>query len=178
LIDRCLDEEQDAQFEIYKLYYKAMYNTSLRIVADRTDAEDIMQESFLTAFRKLKHYKGDVSFGAWLKKIVINRSLDYLRKRKVQFEELNANLPVTDEMPDSNENFTVDEIKTAIFELPDGYRTVLSLILLEGYDHEEVAEILGVRNVSSRTQFFRARQKLKELLISKRIEKLKMENYG
>ena len=81
-------------------------------------------------------------------------------------------------MPDSNENFTVDEIKTAIFELPDGYRTVLSLILLEGYDHEEVAEILGVRNVSSRTQFFRARQKLKELLISKRIEKLKMENYG
>lgn len=178
LLDRCLNEDQNAQFEIYRLYYKSMYNTSLRIVADRADAEDIMQESFLTAFRKLKGYNGEVSFGSWLKRIVINRSLDYLRKRKAVFEEITPNLPVMEDEPGEDEDFTVEEIKSAIFALPDGYRTVLSLILLEGYDHEEVAQILGVRNVSSRTQFFRAKQRLKEVLLEKRIEKLKVENHG
>lgn len=178
LLDRCLSEDQEAQFEIYRLYYKSMYNTSLRIVADRADAEDIMQESFLTAFRKLKSYQGEVSFGSWLKRIVINRSLDYLRKRKAVFEEITPNLPVAEEEPAESDNFTVEEIKSAIFALPDGYRTVLSLILLEGYDHEEVAQILGMRNVSSRTQFFRAKQKLKELLLEQRMEKNKVENYG
>jgi RNA polymerase sigma factor (sigma-70 family) len=178
LLDRCLKEDNEAQFELYRLYYKSMYNTSLRIVADRADAEDIMQESFLTAFRKLKTYHNEVSFGSWLKKIVINRSLDYLRKRKAVYEEITPNLPVIEEEPEENENFSVEEIKAAIFSLPDGYRTVLSLILLEGYDHEEVAQILGVRNVSSRTQFFRAKQRLKEVLLEKRIDKMKIENYG
>src|SRR5665648_1059071 len=97
LLDRCIDGDKKAQFEIYRLYYKSMYNSSLRIVDVPEEAEDIMQESFLTAFRKLKTYSGDVSFGAWLKKIVINRSLDVLRKRKVLFEELHAELPIVNE---------------------------------------------------------------------------------
>jgi RNA polymerase sigma-70 factor (ECF subfamily) len=104
--------------------------------------------------------------------------LDYLRKRKADFEELTQALPIADEEPADDENFTVEEVKVAIFSLPDGYRTVLSLILLEGFDHEEVAEILGVKNVSSRTQFFRAKQRLKEVLIEKQNEKFKVENYG
>ena len=164
LLDRCIDGDKKAQFEIYRLYYKSMYNSSLRIVDVPEEAEDIMQESFLTAFRKLKTYSGDVSFGAWLKKIVINRSLDVLRKRKVLFEELHAELPVVTEPEPETVSITVEEVKAAINSLSDGYRTILSLILLEGYDHEEVSEILGIKNVTSRTQFSRARQRLREIL--------------
>jgi len=168
LLDRCMEGDKKAQFEIYRLYYKSMYNSSLRIVGIPEEAEDIMQESFLAAFRKLKTYSGDVSFGAWLKKIVINRSLDALRKRKVLFEELHAELPVVNEPEPEVESITVDEVKSAINSLSDGYRTILSLILLEGYDHEEVSEILGIKNVTSRTQFSRARQRLREILTDNR----------
>ncbi len=178
LLDRCLNGDQGAQFEIYRLYYKSMYNSSLRIVGVPEEAEDIMQESFLTAFRKLKTYNGEVSFGAWLKKIVINRSLDELRKRKVLFEELHAELPVMSEPEPEVESITVDEVKSAINLLSDGYRTILSLILLEGYDHEEVSEILGIKNVTSRTQFSRARQRLKEILTENRRKQMKEIIYG
>jgi RNA polymerase sigma factor (sigma-70 family) len=178
LLDRCLDDDKKAQFEIYRLYYKSMYNSSLRIVGIPEEAEDVMQESFLTAFRNLKTYSGDVSFGAWLKKIVINRSLDALRKRKVIFEELSAELPIVSEPEPEVESITVDEVKTAIKSLSDGYRTILSLILLEGYDHEEVSEILGIKNVTSRTQFSRARQRLKEIMTENRRNKMKGVIYG
>ncbi len=178
LLDRCQEGDQQAQFEIYRLYYKSMYNSSLRIVGVAEEAEDIMQESFLTAFRKLKGYSGEVSFGSWLKKIVINRSLDILRKRKVLFEELHAELPVVDDPEPEADSVTVEEVKTAINQLSDGYRTILSLILLEGYDHEEVSEILGIKNVTSRTQFSRARQKLREILIENRKKQMKEDIYG
>ena len=178
LLDRCQEGDQQAQFEIYRLYYKSMYNSSLRIVGVAEEAEDIMQESFLTAFRKLKGYSGEVSFGSWLKKIVINRSLDILRKRKVLFEELHAELPVVDDPEPEADSVSVEEVKTAINQLSDGYRTILSLILLEGYDHEEVSEILGIKNVTSRTQFSRARQKLREILIENRKKQMKEDIYG
>ncbi|TAH56263.1 MAG: sigma-70 family RNA polymerase sigma factor, partial [Methanosarcina mazei] len=90
LLDRCKDGDRKAQFQIYKLYYKAMYNTSLRIVNNSMEAEDIMQESFLAAFEKIDMYSGTVSFGAWLKRIVINRSLDALSRRKVIFEDIES----------------------------------------------------------------------------------------
>ena len=178
LLDRCLLGDQSAQFEIYRLYYKSMYNSSLRIVGVPEEAEDIMQESFLAAFRKLKYYSGEVSFGAWLKKIVINRSLDELRKRKVLFEELHAELPVEDEPYSDADAVTVEEIKSAVNLLSDGYRTILSLILLEGYDHEEVSEILGIKNVTSRTQYSRARHKLREILEENRKKQSKEGIYG
>ena len=178
LLDRCLLGDQSAEFEIYRLYYKSMYNSSLRIVGIPEEAEDIMQESFLAAFRKLKYYSGEVSFGAWLKKIVINRSLDELRKRKVLFEELHAELPVEDELYSDADAVTVEEIKSAINLLSDGYRTILSLILLEGYDHEEVSEILGIKNVTSRTQYSRARQKLREILEENRKKQMRGGIYG
>ncbi|GET28470.1 RNA polymerase sigma factor [Prolixibacter sp. SD074] len=171
LIDRCLLNDTKAQFEIYKLYYKAMYTTSLRIVGTTEDAEDVMQEAFLKAFKKLDSYKGKVSFGAWLKRIVINHSIDYLKKRKMEFNELSPNenqLPDTDSEPEMKESITVDEIKQAISELSDGYRVVLSLILFEGYNHEEVSEILGIKNATSRSQFLRARNRLKEILLNRK----------
>jgi RNA polymerase sigma factor (sigma-70 family) len=178
LIDKCLENDKEAQFRIYKLYYKSMYNTSLRIVNRTDEAEDIMQEAFLTAFHKLGNYKNEVSFGVWLKRIVVNRSLDFLRKRKVAFEEAHSDLPVFEEEREDDTEYRVEEVKAAISQLSDSYRTILSLILLEGYDHEEVSEILGVSNVTSRTQFCRAKQHLRDLLIEKRKKQMTIPYYG
>ncbi len=165
LLDGCKIGDQKAQFQIYKLYYKAMYNTSLRIVNDTMEAEDIMQESFLSAFEKIDTYSGTVSFGAWLKKIVINRSLDSLAKRKAVFEDIESHAGIRDESPDEELRYQemdvrVEEVKGAIERLPDGYRVILSLYLLEGYDHDEIAEIMGITSSTSRSQLSRAKQKL------------------
>jgi len=173
LIDGCKNCDQKAQFQIYKLYYKAMYNTSLRIVNNTMEAEDIMQESFLSAFEKIDTYSGTVSFGAWLKRIVINRSLDALGKRKAVFEDIETHIGIRDESNDENDrnedlDVKINEVKDAIEHLPDGYRVILSLYLLEGYDHDEIAEILNISSSTSRSQLSRARQKLLSELKSKK----------
>ncbi|WP_299577556.1 RNA polymerase sigma factor [uncultured Sunxiuqinia sp.] len=166
VIDRCRAGEREAQFQLYKIYYQSMYNTSLRIVGNSTEAEDVMQEAFLSAFKKIETYAGQVSFGAWLKKIVVNRSLDYLKKRRVQFEELDERLADETEAPMMEpQGVDVQKIKKAIFKLPEGYRVVLSLYLLEGYDHDEISEILNISNSSSRSQLLRAKKKLREYLL-------------
>jgi RNA polymerase sigma-70 factor (ECF subfamily) len=153
-----------------------MYNIALRIVGDPDDAEDVMQESFLKAFIKLKTYRGEVSFGAWLKRIVINKALDFLRLKKEQFslDEVEEIEEVPDDQPETMEEaYQAETIKRAILSLPEGYRIVLSLILLEGYDHEEVSGILNISNATSRTQYHRAKKKLLELL-----KKTKEDNEG
>ncbi len=146
-----------------------MYSVSLRIVNDEMEAEDVMQEAFLKAFSKINTYKGEVSFGAWLKRIVVNRSLDYLKKRKVQFEEVNERTTQIADYAIKVKEVDVQMLKKAIQNLSDGYRVVLSLYLIEGYDHEEISQILGISNSASRTQLLRAKNKLKELLKGKEI---------
>lgn len=166
LIDSCRRGDQKAQFQIYKLYYKAMYNTSLRIVNDTMEAEDIMQEAFLSAFEKIGTYSGTVSFGSWLKKIVQNRSLDYLSKnRKMIYGDIESFHEIEDT---SGEEFNLSEepdtrlnkVMEAIKRLPEVYRNIVSLYLLEGYDHEEISEILSIPSSTSRSQFSRARKKI------------------
>ncbi len=168
IIDRCKVGEQKAQFQLYKLYYKAMYNTCLRIVNDSLEAEDIMQESFLKAFEKIYSYKGEVSFGAWLKRIVINHSLDELRKRKLDLESIEGSVyEIKDQEYKDEENevlLKVNEIRDEIKNLPNGYRIVLSLYLIEGYDHDEISEILNINSSTSRSQCARAKKKLVECL--------------
>ncbi|TNF45859.1 MAG: sigma-70 family RNA polymerase sigma factor [Bacteroidetes bacterium] len=164
IIDQCREGNQKAQFQLYKIYYRPMFSICMRLVNNAAEAEDVMQEAFLNAFTKIESYKGEVSFGAWLKRIVINRSLDYLKKRKVKFEEINEK---TNQLPDYQmeiKEVNMEVIKDAIQKLPDGYRVVLSLFLIEGYDHEEISEILGISNSNSRTQYLRAKNKLRELL--------------
>jgi RNA polymerase sigma factor (sigma-70 family) len=166
LIDGCRRSDQKAQFQIYKLYYKAMYNTSLRIVNDTMEAEDIMQEAFLSAFEKIGTYSGTVSFGSWLKKIVQNRSLDYLSKNhKMIYGDIESYNEIEDtsveefrlsEEPDTRLNKVMEAIK----RLPEVYRNIVSLYLLEGYDHEEISEILSIPSSTSRSQFSRARNKI------------------
>jgi len=169
LIDRCRQRDSKAQFQLYKLYYRSMYSVSLRIVNDEMEAEDVMQESFLNAFKKIETYRGEVSFGAWLKRIVVNRSLDVVKKRKVKFEEINERTTEIEDYHMPVKEIDPKVLKNAIQQLPDGYRIVLSLYLLEGYDHDEISQILGISNSSSRTQLLRAKNKLKELLKGKEV---------
>lgn len=167
LIEKCKAQDQSAQFKIYQLYYKSMYNTSLRIVSNPAEAEDIMQEAFLAAFARIKTYKGEVSFGAWIKRIVINKSIDHHRARKVKFEELDENLELSEEndnIDNTDMKVLLQKIKKAIEKLADGYRIILSLYLLEGYDHEEIGQIMDISASSSRSQLARAKQKLLEIL--------------
>ena len=171
LIRQCKQGNQKAQFEIYRLYHAAMFNTTLRIVGDSDDAEDVMHEAFLKAFAKLDSYREEVSFGAWLKRIVINKALDFLRLKREQLSLEDAaeiGEMADEEAENVDYKYTAETIKKAIYTLPEGYRLVLSLILLEGYDHEEVSTILNISNATSRTQYHRAKKRLIELLKNKK----------
>jgi len=177
LIDACRHGNAKAQFEIYKLYYKAMYNSCLRIVNNTQEAEDVMQEAFLSAFDKINSYKGEVSFGAWLKRIVVNRALDFLKKNKIDSlpldEKINQLITEEETYVDVEIENNVAEIKKAIEKLPSGYRIVLSLYLIEAYDHEEIGEILNISASTSRSQYNRAKKKLIQILENSTNEPLK-----
>jgi len=163
LINACFAGDQKAQFKIYNLYYKAMYNTSYRILNDQMEAEDVMQEAFLDAFQKIYQYDGSAAFGAWLKRIVINKSLDRLKKMKhdISIDEIENELIERDE-EDYFEvlSMKIEAIRKGIEQLNDSYRIILSLYLLEGYDHQEISEILGINYNAVRTKYSRARKKL------------------
>ena len=166
LIEQCQLGERTAQYEIYKLYSKAMFNVCYRILKDEPEAEDVLQESFLSAFRNIGNYRGDASFGAWLKRIVVNTAINQVRKRKLEFESLN-DMDVKSENEEWDEEqmvLDIQRIRDSIEELPDGFRTVFSLYLLEGYDHREIGEILGITESTSKSQYNRAKKKLKEIL--------------
>ena len=167
LIDRCLLDDRMAQYEIYKLYSKAMYNTAYRILGNDLDAEDMLQESFVSAFRNLKSYEGTASFGSWLKRIVVNNSINLVKKRRLQFESFEDQADVdsiTDSVEDTDIRYEVDLVKEGIAKLPDGYRVVISLYFLEGFDHKEIAEVLGVMESTSKSQYNRSKTKLREIL--------------
>lgn len=168
LVERCKRGDTLAFRDIYQRYARAMFNTCLRILNNEAEAEDVLQESFVEAFRKLDGFEYRTSFGGWLKQICVNRSITQLRKRKINWvdiEKVPGNDVVAEQPVDENEIILkVESVKKAIMKLPDGYRTVLNLYLMEGYDHEEIAEILNVAQSTTRTQFIRAKQKLLQLL--------------
>ena len=145
-----------------------MLNVAFRIVGNIADAEDVLQESFLDAFSKVKDFRQETTFGLWLKQIVVHRSVNLLRKRKVEWVELGENEldGIADEVIDNDDEvqYQVAVVKQAMNKLPEGYRVVLSLYLLEGYDHEEIGQILNIAENTSRTQFLRAKRKLQALL--------------
>ena len=169
VIVRCKRGDRKAQYEIYKLYAKAMYNVALRITGDTLEAEDVLQEAFLIAFDKIASYRNEASFGAWLKKIVVNAALNQVRKRKYQFSEIQEDDNYEDDsakeaMVEEEINFQAAQIRKAVESLPDGFRIVFTLYLLEGYDHAEIAEILGISVSTSKSQYNRAKKKLQEIL--------------
>lgn len=147
-----------------------MYNVAYRIVGDTLEAEDVLQEAFVSAFRKLDGYKGDATFGAWLKRIVVNMSINCLRRRRMALsdvEDYHNELaePAQAERAEEQEwPWSVEQIYASIGQLPEGYKVVLTLYLVEGYDHAEIAQILGVSEATSKSQFHRARLKLQRML--------------
>ena len=169
LIARCKQGDQQAHFQLYRLYSKAMYNVGYRITGDEEEAQDVLQEAFTSAFRNLDYYRGDAAFGAWLKRIVINKALTALQKRKYDRIPDNDNFDVAEELPpdDYADTLTVERVKNGIRQLPDGYRAVLSLYLLEGYDHQEIAGIMNISESTSKSQLNRAKNKLREVLAIK-----------
>jgi len=173
LIDACKKGDRNAQFKIYKLYYKAMYNTSLRIVNDTMEAEDVMQEAFLQAFQRIHSYTGVGSFGSWLKRIVTNKSLDAIRKRKniISIEDEKLDFPeITEENREEEIELQVAGVKDAISELPEEYRIIITLFLIERYSHEEISEMLDITNNLSRTRLVRAKQKVLKILKEKKLK--------
>lgn len=174
LVERCKRGESKAQYELYKHYSKAMMNVCMRILNHLGEAEDVLQESFVDAFTKIKDFRQESTVGVWLKQIVVNKAINQLRQRKVQLVDIeDFNLgdneyEIADVASgycnDDDVSYEVERIKTAMGNLPEGYRVVLSLYLFEGYDHEEIGNILGISESTSRTQYMRAKQKLVTML--------------
>ncbi len=169
LIARCKMGDQDAHYRVYKLYSKGMYNVAYRIVGNEDDATDVLQESFISAFRNLNSYRADATFGAWIKRIVVNKAINSLQRKKFEpFPDDNTWDVAEDETAiEYGNGLTVERVKQSIELLPDGYRSVLSLYLLEGYDHQEIGEIMGISESTSKSQLNRAKTKLRELLMAK-----------
>jgi RNA polymerase sigma-70 factor (ECF subfamily) len=171
LLQLCLQGKQSAQLEVYNRYYKAMYNTAIRIVKDSFIAEDVMQESFLNAFTKLDTFKAEVTFGAWLKRIVINNSIYQYRKQSKKNEV------ALDDMiykVEDHDGITSDDVFTELKaqkvlenmkKLKDNYRVALTLFLIEGYDYDEISEIMNLSYANCRTTISRAKESLRKLVV-------------
>lgn len=169
LIARCREGDRAAYKRIYSLYSKAMYNVAFRIAADEDDADDVLQEAFISAFTNLETYRGDATFGAWLKRIVVNKAINLVKRKKMEPlpEDDRWDVPDDRDVDVEVDGLAVERVKTAIHQLPEGYRAVLSLYLFEGYDHQEISEILSVSVSTSKSQLNRAKNKLREILTNK-----------
>ena len=166
LIDKCKNNDSKAQMQLYDMYCNAMYNTACNMIKDDTIAQDVMQEAFIKAFKKIDTYNGKATFGSWLKRIVINQSLDWIKKQKLDTIELNEQYVTLteDESWDVNSGISIKTIYNCIEQLPNRCKNMVKLYLLEGYDHQEVAQILQISEVASRSQLSRGKNRLKELL--------------
>lgn len=172
IVEQCQAGDRQAQFELYRLYSKAMYNVCLRMVRDELEAEDLLQNSFVDVFTKLHTFRFQSSVGAWIKRIVVNNCINFLKRRKVYFEEMDERFAPVDEPKVADKKgmsgLSVDVVRRAMYELPDGYRVVFSLYMLEGYDHKEIGSILGVTEATSKSQYSRAKRKLREIIESQK----------
>ena len=170
LVQLCKSGNQNAQLEVYNRYYKAMYNIAYRIVKDSFEAEDIMQDSFLTAFTKLESLKDTATFGSWLKRIVTNNSI-YHYKKNSKYEEVNLDDVLY--KVENNDGVTSDyeftnlkarQVLETMKSLKENYRISLTLHLIEGYDYEEISEIMNISYANCRTTISRAKESLRQKL--------------
>jgi RNA polymerase sigma-70 factor (ECF subfamily) len=169
LIISCKKGNQTAQIQVYDTYCNAMFSIACRYLKNEEDAKDAMQDGFLKAFLNIENYKPTATFGAWLKRIIINQCIDTLKKKHLQFEDIETdNLQIAeDDNWDFDIQITKAQITNAIETLENKYKLVVQLYLLEGYDHEEISEILDIPIKTSRTQLHRAKLQLQDLLKTK-----------
>jgi RNA polymerase sigma-70 factor (ECF subfamily) len=169
IIELCKQNNRKAQLQLYNQYCEGMFFVAQRFLNHTAEAEDVVQDAFIKAFSKLHQFQGEVTFGAWLKRIVINKSIDVLKLRKQRLVELEeVHLKVVDTSDNEywlvSDDTTLEEVKAAINSLPEKYKYVVLLFLMEGYDHQEISDILNITEVASRTQLSRGKLKLQELL--------------
>lgn len=172
LVERCRDNDQRAQMELYDAYSQAMFTTAFNFVKDDATAQDLMHEAFLKAFRKIDTFNEEATFGSWLKRIVMNHCLDFLKRKKVQTVELKEEVydRTEEESWEVEQEISLETIIDCIEKLPLKCKNVVKLYLLEGYDHQEVAQILQISEVASRSQLSRGKNRLKELLMTRNHE--------
>jgi len=167
LVRLCLAGHESAQRQLYGRYVGAMFHTVLRLVANRSNAEDVTQEVFIKVFEKLESFRGESTLGAWIKRIAVNTSLNYLRQanrlQTVTWEN-QTTAPDEPEVDETAWAHDIQRIHEAIKLLPDGCRTVFCLHLLEGFRHQDVAQMLGITESTSKTQYMRAKRILREKL--------------
>ena len=170
LLQLCKVNDQSAQMEVYNRYYKAMYNTAYRIVKDRFEAEDIMQDSFLTAFTKLESLKDASTFGSWLKRIVINNSIYHYKQNSkyndVPLDDVMYKVEDHSGITDSHEftNLRATQVLDTMKQLKENYQVSLTLHLIEGFDYEEISEIMNISQANCRTMISRAKESLRQKL--------------
>ena len=165
LIEKSKLGNRKMQYKLYSLYVDAMFNVSIRIVKIKEDAEDVVQDSFIDAFKNLESFKYESTFGSWLKRIVINKSINYLKVKRiplVAIEDQEYWLQEAEEI--KPEQLDISKIKNAIQQLPNGYQTIINLYLIEGYDHNEIGDILEISVSTSKSQYHRAKKKLIQLI--------------
>ena len=166
IIEKSRKGDVKSQYLLYNQYAKAMYNVCYRMMSGREEAEDMLQESFTEAFKKLHTFRFESTFGAWLKRITVNKCINEIKRRKTDlnfFDDMSyfkEHKDDDDQLPALN----VEMIRKAMTELPNGSRMIFSLYLLEGYDHREISQILDISESNSKTQYMRAKNKIKELL--------------
>jgi RNA polymerase sigma factor (sigma-70 family) len=163
LIEECKKGNSKAQFRLYNQYSKAMYNLAFRMMNNREEAEDMLQETFTECFRNIGSFRFESTFGAWLKSILINRCINQIRKKKIDLV-LCETLPSEISEPEEETIYDTKKIFRGIEQLPEGYRIILTLYLLEGYDHTEISQILGISESTSKSQYSRAKEKLRKTL--------------
>lgn len=170
LVERCKANDRKAQMKLYKQYCEGMFCVAMRFLKNEDNAEDVVQEAFIKAFMKLDQYRGEVTFGAWLKRIVINKCLDHIKASKMIFSEIKENSLhiVEDDDWSVEEVISADDVRNAMEELPEKYKYVVKLFLVEGYDHQEIAQILELKEATCRTRLLRGKGYLKELLKNNR----------
>ena len=166
IVEDCKRNDAKAQMHLYDMYCEAMFIIAKRYVKDSFTAEDLMQDAFIKVFKNIESFKGEVTIGAWIKKIMINQCLDYLKKKRIELvsiEEKELNVADEDDWT-VKKNVNVQTITKAINSLPEKYKVVLNLYLVEGYDHQEIAQVLNITEVNSRSQLMRGKNKLKSQL--------------
>jgi RNA polymerase sigma-70 factor (ECF subfamily) len=167
IIERSKRGSREAQYQLYGLYSRAMFNVCFRMMNSREEAEDMLQDSFSEAFRRLDSFRYESTFGAWLKRIVVNKCINELKRRRAKlefFEDMSPFEGKPDEKEDHGTGLSVDQVRKAMGQLPRGSRMVFSLYLLEGYDHQEISQILDISESNSKTQYMRAKQRIREIL--------------
>ena len=166
LIKRCCQHDRVAQQKLYETYAPKMLGICMRYVKDYHVACDLMHDGFITVYSKIGDFRSEGSFEGWMRRIFVNTALGYLRKANV----LNGSVPVDGLVQLDNHDVTgfermeAAELRRCIDRLPDGYRVVLNLFAIEGYSHKEIAEMLGINEGTSRSQYARAKIYLQKML--------------